>query len=184
MPRIPALENREKMTDAQKRAYDAIQATPRGGVRGPFTLLLHSPDIAEHTSNLGTYIRFHSRLPLPVRIIAALTTARSYNCHFEFAANANHAKRAGISEEVVAAIRDRRAPEGLNEEEALAFQAGTELLSGKYRLTPKTFDAAMERYGVQGIVELVATFGYYSHLACVLNAFEMEPLPDHKPLPL
>jgi 4-carboxymuconolactone decarboxylase len=184
VPRIPVITKRDDLSDAQEKAYDAIAATPRGGVRGPFALLLHSPVVAERTSNLGAYIRFDSRISLPIRIVAALVTARIMNCQFEFTANADHAKKAGVSDEVVAAIRDRRAPEGLNEEGALVFQVGTELLTGKYRISPKTFDAAMKRYGVQGIVDLVSTFGYYSHLACLLNAFEMEPRPDHQPLPL
>jgi 4-carboxymuconolactone decarboxylase len=184
MPRIPLMTKGDELSDAQKKAYDAIAATPRGGVRGPFALLLHSPVVAERTSSLGEYIRFDSRISLPIRIVAALVTARIMNCQFEFTANADHAKKAGVGDTVVAAIRDRRAPEGLNEEEALVFQLGTELLTGKYRISPKTFGSAMKRYGVQGLVDLVSTFGYYSHLACVLNAFEMEPRPDHQPLPL
>ena len=41
-----------------------------------------------------------------------------------------------------------------------------------------------ERFGVDGLVELTATVGYYGMLACVLNAFDVVPeagadlLPD------
>jgi 4-carboxymuconolactone decarboxylase len=46
-----------------------------------------------------------------------------------------------------------------------------------------TFKAAKEKFGVQGVTELTATFGYYSMLAAALNAFEVEPAPDAPRLP-
>jgi hypothetical protein len=44
-PRFPDLK-REKMIDTQKRVYDEIAGSPRGGVRGPFGHLLCNPDLA------------------------------------------------------------------------------------------------------------------------------------------
>jgi hypothetical protein len=35
------------MTDAQKRAYDGIVSGPRGGARGPFNVLLRSPELVQ-----------------------------------------------------------------------------------------------------------------------------------------
>jgi 4-carboxymuconolactone decarboxylase len=37
----------ERMSGAQKRAYDAIVSGPRGGARGPFNVLLRSPELAD-----------------------------------------------------------------------------------------------------------------------------------------
>jgi hypothetical protein len=37
-------------------------------------------------------------------------------------------------------------------------------------------------YDRQGLIDLIATFGYDSHIACILNAFEVEPRPGHPPL--
>ena len=42
MPRFAELTP-EKMTDAQKTAYEGIVSGPRGGARGPFNILLRSP---------------------------------------------------------------------------------------------------------------------------------------------
>jgi len=40
------------------------------------------------------------------------------------------------------------------------------------------------RLGVQGMVELTATIGYYSMISCTLNAFEISssPNPDEFPI--
>ena len=43
------------------------------------------------------------------------------------------------------------------------------------------FAVARERYGERGLVELVTTVGYYCLLACVANAFEVEPLDGPPP---
>ncbi len=182
MARIPTLNTPEGLTDEQRISYDAIGAT-RGGVRGPFTILLHNPELALRTAHLGAYIRFESRISTQICIVAALVTARIMNSEFEFSTNAEHGKKAGLDEKVVTAIRERTAPEGLNEEEALVFRVGTELLTGGYRISPETFEAALAFYGRQGLIDLIATFGYYSHIACILNAFEMGPRAGHAPLP-
>ena len=183
MARIPTLNTPEELSNEQRKAYDMISAT-RGGVRGPFAILLHNPELAERTAHLGAYIRFESRISTQIYIVAALVTARIMDSEFEFSTNAEHGKDAGLSESVIAAIRERTAPKGLNEEESLVFRVGTELLTGKYRISPETFEEALKFYGRQGLIDLVATFGYYSHIACILNAFEMEPRPGHPPLPM
>lgn len=182
MARIPTLNKPEDLSDAQRKIYEMI-GVKRGAVRGPFTIMLHNPELAKRTSHLGEYIRFESHLSTQTCYVAALVTSRVMDCDFEFSTNAEHGEEAGLSESVVAAIRDRTAPAGLDEEQALVFRVGTELLTGRYRISPDTFEAAMKFYGQQALIDLVATFGYYSHIACILNAFEMEPRTGYDPLP-
>ena len=43
----------ERMSEAQKRVHDAIAGGPRGGVRGPFGVLLRSPELADRVQRLG-----------------------------------------------------------------------------------------------------------------------------------
>jgi hypothetical protein len=53
----------ERMSPAQKRVYDAIVSGPRGGARGPFGVLLRSPELADRVQKVGKYLRFSSSLP-------------------------------------------------------------------------------------------------------------------------
>jgi 4-carboxymuconolactone decarboxylase len=62
MARFPELA-RDQMTDAQKRAYDGIVSGPRGGARGPFNVLLRSPELADTVQRVGAHLRFNSSLP-------------------------------------------------------------------------------------------------------------------------
>ena len=55
------------MTEAQKRVHDAIAGGPRGGVRGPFGVLLRSLELADRAQKLGEHLRFNSTLPPPAQ---------------------------------------------------------------------------------------------------------------------
>lgn len=181
MTRIPAIEQKEQLAPEHHAVYDRIGRS-RGKVAGPFTVLLHSPEVAGRTADLGAYIRFESKLTPQDRELAVITAARELDCRYEWAAHVREARRAGVREDAIAAIRDRRAPAGLTAEEAQLVNYVQQILR-TYRVDESTFNAMRERFGVQVLVELTATVGYYGMLACTLNAFELAPAPGDDLLP-
>ena len=182
MARLSALR-REELSSEQQAAHDAIVQS-RGQVSGPFTVLLHSPEVARRVADVGAYIRFESMLPVAVRCLAGILTARALDCRYVWAAWVPQAQRAGISDEIIAAIQDRRTPSGLTEEQSLVLAAGQQLLGGNHQLADDTYRALVEHFGTQGTVELAATFGYFSLLAMPLNMFQVDPPPDRPVLPI
>ena len=181
MARVPQIEQKDQVAPQHQSVYDRITQS-RGRVMGPFTVLLHSPEIAGRTADLGAYIRFESTLSQEDKELAVLTAAREMDCEFEWAAHVPMARRAGVREEAIAVIRDRRAPAGLTAAEAKLFNYVLRLLR-LHRVDEDTFGALRQRFGVQGLVELTATVGYYGMLACTLNAFEVMPAPGDDRLP-
>ena len=75
MLRFPEL-TRDQMNDAQKRAYDGIVSGPRGGARGPFNVLLRSPELADTVQRVGAHLRFDSSLPARLNELAIIINAR------------------------------------------------------------------------------------------------------------
>jgi 4-carboxymuconolactone decarboxylase len=175
MARIHQVESPKELSGEQKVAWAEI-AKSRGVVRGPFSVLLHSPDLARRTAHLGSFIRFEASAPAPARAIACLTTARFFDCQYEWSGNVDDAQEAGVGDVAIGAIRDRRAPEGLEGDERLVFELTTQLLSA-HRISERTFNDALGRFGVSQLVELVASIGYYCNIAMTLNAFEVDTLP-------
>ena len=171
MARIPLIEKKENLPTEHHGIYDAI-AQSRGVVRGPFAALLHSPEIAQRTAHLGSYIRFESQLDPKILELAALAAARELECRHEWAAHVTHAAKAGVRQETIRAIHQRKAPQGLSSDEAQIVSYVHELLRSR-RVSEPTFQALLGRLGVRGLVELTATVGYYAMLACTLNAFEV-----------
>ncbi|MGH7832544.1 MAG: carboxymuconolactone decarboxylase family protein [Candidatus Binatia bacterium] len=171
MARIPLIDRREALAEDQRGIYDDI-AQSRGRVGGPFVALLHSPTLAERTSKLGKYVRFESQLDPKIIELAALAAARELECAHEWAAHVGHAQKAGISPETIRAIHQQKGPEHFSFEEAQVISCAQELLRS-HRLSEATFQALYARLGERGLVELIATIGYYAMLACTLNAFDL-----------
>jgi 4-carboxymuconolactone decarboxylase len=175
MPRIPLITRADELPVAHREVWARI-AKSRGSVVGPFAALLHSPVLADRTAELGAYIRFDSALSAVDRELAILSVARVLDCRFEWAYHVREARKAGVRGEAIAAIRTRRAPEGLAEDEAAVVRYVGQLLVD-HRADDATVEALRARLGVQGVVDLTATIGYYAMLACTLNAFDVRP--DH-----
>jgi 4-carboxymuconolactone decarboxylase len=179
--RLPT-PRREDLSPEQQKIYDSIVET-RGGIMGPFTVLLHSPVVGGRVADVGTYIRFESILPIALRCLAAVVTSRELDCAFEWSGWVPQALKAGIRQETIDAIQDGRTPLGLTEDEALVVSVGRQLLRGNHHISNETFRAIVDRFGTQGAVELTSTFGYFAMLAMSLNAFEVDAHPGTPVLP-
>jgi len=179
LPRLTA-PDRAELEEADVVFYDRIVAT-RKTIQGPFTALIHSPDLAARVADVGAFIRFESSLPLACRCLSALLVAREFDCRFEWGGWAPQAETAGVPAEAIDAIRLGQHPTNLSDELQLVLEFGLQLLRPPHRLVDETYEAAVARFGVGRTVELAATFGYFSMLTFVLNGFEVEP---HEGAPL
>ena len=175
--RLATLERSDLEAEARE-TYDRIVGT-RGLVKGPFMPLMYSPRLAGRIADVGTYIRFESPLPALTRSLAGLTVARYFDCEYEFAGVAGVARKNGLRDEVILATRDRTSLDVLRQDERLIVDIGQQLLE-RHRITDATFRQAVDLLGESGVVELVATFGYYMLIAKTMNAFEIATNPEEE----
>ena len=171
MSRIPGVTERDQVAEDKRHIWDEIIGS-RGSVRGPFKVLMHSPELAGRIAHTGAYIRFESGLEAHVREMGAMITARVLDCNYEYGAHEGAARALGTSEATLTAIRERK-PDGLPDDVRWIYDL-VEQLVDRHRITPETFAIAQEHLGVAGLVELVGTIGYYAMIAAPLNAFEVE----------
>ncbi len=107
--------------------------------------------------------------------VAICTTGAFYGSSFEFAAHRPIAVAAGGD----AASLDRLAAgdePGFSGDDAAAHAVASELLRD-HAISTATYADAEARFGVQGVVELVTTVGYYGLNALLLNGFEIPLAP-------
>lgn len=178
MPRISPITE-ATLTPAQRRVYEKVIAGPRGNVIGPLRAVLHSPELADRWQSLGEYLRFNCSLPLGLRELAIICAGRYWNSQLEWQVHARIARDAGIAPEIIEAIRTATVPSFNNAAEAAVYGLTRELLHSAHA-SDEAYDAVRERFGVEGIVDLVALVGYYSMVAMTLNAHAV-PLPDTSP---
>ncbi len=165
------------LSEDQKHVYDKIADGPRGGVRGPFAVLLHSPGVADPVQALGAHLRYGGVLPGRLRELAILTTARHWSARYEWYAHAPIAAKEGLEPAIIEAIAERRTPEFSAPDEATVYGFCREVLD-KGRAGDETYAKVVELFGTEGVVELVAVAGYYSLLSMALNTFDVEPPGD------
>ena len=171
MARIATITKKEELAPEGQKAYDAI-AQSRGVVGGPWLALLHSPEMAQRTMHLGSYVRFESTLDHKVLEFTALVAARELDCKHEWAAHINHGTKAGIPMETIRLVHAKKGAESFSSEDAQIVSLVREMIH-THRVSEPTFQAIYARFGEQGMVELTATIGYYAMLACTLNTFDV-----------
>jgi 4-carboxymuconolactone decarboxylase len=179
--RFPKL-TAETMSAAQREAAAEIAAGPRGEVRGPFLALIHNAALARRMQALGEHLRWHNQLPLPLLELAVLVTARRWTCQHEWYMHEKLARKAGLQPRVIEAVAQGREPEEMSADQTLVYRA-CQQAHATGRLDDATFAALRERFGLEGVLDLLVLNGYYSAMAMVLNTAGMA-LPDNASPPL
>ncbi|MEG4641516.1 sugar ABC transporter substrate-binding protein [Paracoccus sp. APAP_BH8] len=106
--------------------------------------------------------------------VAILSTAVHWNAPYVIANHQKHALKAGLGEEVVAAILDRRRPDGLSGRLGVVADAVWDILNGGM-----VGDAAFVRYdtelGRELIAELLVTIGYFTSVSLAMSLHALAP---------
>jgi len=168
--RIAPVTARAGLTPAQAAVFDAV-AGSRGAVTGPFTVLLHRPELASAAEAMGGYLRYHSTLDATVREAVILTVAVLLDCEFEQHAHEALARDAGVD---VGAIRAGRT-DALRDDVHLAVELARRIVID-HRVPDELFARARTLWDEPALLDLIALVGYYSFLAAVLNGFEVTPV--------
>jgi 4-carboxymuconolactone decarboxylase len=180
MSRLPVIDP-ERLDPAQAEVYNRIAAGPRGGVRGPHRVLLHSPQFAARIEQVGTYLRYQCAVPARLRELVILVVGSHWHADYEWYAHAPLAIRQGIPQAVVDAIGERRAPPFDAQADAVVYRFTRELIQTA-RVPADVYEAAHLLLGDTGVVDLTGLIGYYTLLAMTLNVFEVEA-PGEVPIP-
>lgn len=175
------LPSADAMTPEQKRMANAIVAGPRGSLRGPFPVFIHSPAMGDLAQRLGAYVRFESAVPATLRELAILMTAQFWTAQYEWYAHRELALKAGLNPAIVDAVAAGRQPADLSREERIVYDFANELLTTK-QVSDPTFAAVKAAFGQQGVVDLIGTMGYYSLVAMALNVNRTALPPGAVPL--
>ena len=174
MARLPNV-NRDDLKSEDQQYFDEIVGS-RGSVRGPYGILLHSPQLAARVAHTGTFVRFEFDVPEALKELVIITTAREVTSQYEFSAHARLAREAGVSEETIQAVAKGTAPQGLSGDEEILVRYTKELV-GNHKISDATFNAVKDRFGVQDTVNFTGLIGHYLLVGQILLAFDVELAP-------
>jgi 4-carboxymuconolactone decarboxylase len=181
MPRVKQFSTREDISPEQEPVFNRL-ASSYGHVQGPSSILLHSPEICQRVFDVSSYLRFSGKIALEQVEWIILAVGRERNAKFIWADHLAPARKAGVREEYIDALRSKRAPEGLTPEEADVYNLVRQLVHQGTCEQP-LFDRLNQRYGTPALAEMTALIGCYMLLGVVAGAFELGPRPTDEVLP-
>lgn len=164
----------DQMTPAQRSIAEAIMNGPRGRMSGPFNTWLRSPVLADRLQKVGEYVRFNTSLDKRINEMAILMTAQAWGAQYEWYAHAPLAIKAGLDPAVVKAIGAGQKPDNMKDDEAIVWEFSTQLRRD-HSVDDATYAKALEKFGEQGIVDLIAVNGYYDVVSMTLNVAHVRP---------
>jgi len=175
MARLPPITRKDQVPAKDQATFDAIVAS-RGAVQGPFTMFLNSPELAGRVAHLGAYVRFEGSLDMRVRVLAAMTVARELDAVYVWGAQTGGARRLGVPETTITAIREKHS-RGIPPEDAAIVDFTRQLLH-RHRVEDSLSKSLQSRLGNDDFIQLTGAIGYYSLLAMTVNACELEAAPN------
>jgi len=181
MPRVAPITGKSDVPAEHQAVVDGVLKV-FGQIRGPFSMLLHSPKLAGQMLGMVNFWRSDSIVDGKDRSLAILTAVREREGAYVWAAQVAAARRAGVRDEAIDVIRAKGdlAKLSVEEREIVSY---TRQLVQKNRVDQAAFDALHKKHGTPWLVELTVAAGYYSVLCGVVSAFEVPAPPDGDKLP-
>ena len=176
MARLPIV-SADMVPEEFRDAFAEVTAPAGGSITGgPGSFTINSPEMAKRRNHLTSYLRYETEFSQRIQELAILTAARAMDCQYAWNAHAPAARKAGVADALVDAIRDQRPLPDMAPDEEAVINYGNEFFK-THRVSQATFDKALEQFGAQYLVELTTLMGHYAQNAFYLNAFEVE-LPE------
>lgn len=185
MPRVAPITGKADVpAQHQNIAEDVIGVF--GQIRGPFSILLHSPPLAERMLQFVKYNRGYNQGGTVVepRLLshAILASVRESEAKYVWAAQVGAARRAGVPETTIDILRAKGDPASLGEDERDIVNYVRQLRRNN-RVDQALFDRLQKRHGTPWLVEMTAFAGYFAMLSGIVNAFDVDAPPDGDKLP-
>lgn len=167
---------RSELNDEQEMLYREIEAVD-GRVRGgPYWAYTRNPAFMRLNHGMSKYFR-DSTLTGRERQIAVLAVVRQWDARYPWAAQVRASLAQGISEETIEQINNRETPDISDPGEKIAFELATELVSTKH-LGDETYRKAVDHFGLESTIDLVAMIGFFSMTCLTASAFDIDPPED------
>ena len=161
----------DQLSPQQKAYVDNLQKPPRNNTTAlqnpPFKVYMRSPDLAKKLEEVSDFVRWESGQPPRLTELAILITARQWSNQWIWRGHYHAGVKGGLDPSVGADIAAGRRPEKMKEDETILYNYATEMYRDKAVSDP-TFAAAVKAFGEKGLIDLVATMGYYDTVAMTL----------------
>ena len=173
MSRLPAAK-REDLSAEHQKIWDRVHAARSAGGSGPYSMLMHSPAMAQYFAATEDYFRTQSLLPDADREVIILAAARELDARYAWSRHEIRARNVGIRPEVIEALRAKASLDQFAGRERLLVEFARTLVHD-HRLPDPLFAQMEAEFGRAKFIEAVGLLGHYMTIGTVIRMFEVEP---------
>jgi alkylhydroperoxidase family enzyme len=169
----PRLGPVEDPTPEQAELLEPYRTFSGGEPFNIFRTLARHPKLFKRSMVLATGLLMKGALPPRVREIAILRVAWRSGSVYEWGQHVRIGLDSGLTQDEIDSLATEAADAGWSDAERLTVTVADELCQ-TVDLTDATWDAALETWGEQDLMELIFLVGNYRMLAGFLNAARVE----------
>jgi 4-carboxymuconolactone decarboxylase len=168
--RYPALKP-DQLNAEQKAYIENLQKPPRNNTTAlqnpPYKVYMRSPELAAKLESVSDYVRWGTGQPPRLTELAIMITARQWSSQWIWRGHYRAAVRGGLDPSVGADIAAGKRPDKMKEDETALYNYAMEMYRDR-SVSDQTYAAAVKQFGEKGLIDLVATMGYYDTVAMTL----------------
>jgi len=159
-------------TNAELACIEARILAERGRISLLYQALLNSLPIAQGWEAMLTAVRNRTSLDAVIREMVILRVAVLNQAQFEFDAHVPHAQKAGLADEKIDGLRQRKPENGYMPLELLVIEL-TDRMTCDVVVPEVLVEDIKLAFGITGTVELVATIAAYNMVSRFLVALNI-----------
>lgn len=176
--RIP-LVHRQDLDASGQKIWDSLGGNPDRPPCCVFGIAIYNPEMADALFKLRNSVVRDGTLGNHITEVAILTGTREQQMSSnEWTGHEAAARKAGVDQTTIDAIKERKDLTGVPEKDALVIRFGRELFRDR-KISSETFAKAVEAFGRRGTVELIGVMADYAMVALMLEAVDEHRGPEH-----
>jgi hypothetical protein len=174
--RLPFIK-RSTLSGETLKVYDAVVGKDAEGKErptpptGPAATSLYSIGVAGPMDTLNKFVRQIKVGPAMYQL-CSIIAAREFDEPYEWNSHEGGARRAGVNEKTIEAVKFNRPLDGLPAKEALVVEFGRALFRDQHRVSSELYARVVKEFGQEGMFELTSAMADYAMAAIMLRAVD------------
>lgn len=161
MSRVPSLSRDDAASVNQQPLWDRLEAERKMPTANIFRSLANAPVLLDAFLSYANAMRDGSLLSPKLRELAILSVGHATGSEYEIAHHQSHGRKAGLTDEQLAAVADGQDPELFDEAERAVIALARESTI-KVDVSDASWAAAAKHLDDQQMVELTLTIAWYN----------------------
>jgi 4-carboxymuconolactone decarboxylase len=185
--RLPLI-SRASLSGAALATYDAVNGKDADGKpravpsMGPAATSMYSMGVAGPMDLLNKFVR-NIKVGPAMYQLCSIIAAREFDEAYEWNSHEPGARRAGVSDLAIEAVKLDRPLTGVPAKEALVIEFGRALFRGRHKVSSELYARVVKEFGQEGMFELTSAMADYAMAAIMLRAVDQQVPNPMYPLP-